>query len=329
MKEKIIEVHVSTYNTSRDILSMSSEGIKNWYNNWTDKYRGLYSYWKTEAESKNDALDKQNNEKTTYNSEDNLAKLKVFEEFEINKLSDFEKSSYVVTEEDVQKILLYINNWKESYIEAVKREIQKIYNYKQSRINKINDKVASLAAEINEITSDIQNSNSQQYNQEIEEKNKAIEILQGQLHIENTNLASIQSYIDTVAKIDVVKYTDYSSLKDFNGSQIEDENAKIKKILKELRDEKNSIIVTMTHGSVPYTDIKEVEFEESNILRHDILFADEKLVYGSEGTLYTWLYSHVQYVKDCKEEIALRYQKWENLASGEVLSRIDFSSSVS
>ncbi len=36
----------------------------------------------------------------------------------------------------------------------------------------------------------------------------------------------------------------------------------------------------------------------------------------------------MQKLADCKEEIALRYQKWESRAAGDVQSRIDFSSSI-
>lgn len=47
-KESLAAAHVSAYEQSRAILKTAQDGIDNWYARWSDKYNGLYSYWKTE-----------------------------------------------------------------------------------------------------------------------------------------------------------------------------------------------------------------------------------------------------------------------------------------
>lgn len=63
------------------------------------------------------------------------------------------------------------------------------------------------------------------------------------------------------------------------------------------------------------------------IFAKELPIADEKLVYGSEGTLYSWLYSHVQYVKDCKEEIAQIFKYTGSIATIQIGKMEDEDSS--
>lgn len=47
-KERIAQAQVSSYEQCRAILQTARAGIENWNALWAQKYRGLYSYWKTE-----------------------------------------------------------------------------------------------------------------------------------------------------------------------------------------------------------------------------------------------------------------------------------------
>jgi hypothetical protein len=49
--EQVIDLQVSVYNQSREMLSMAMEGMNSWYERWGEKYDGVYSYWKTEPVS--------------------------------------------------------------------------------------------------------------------------------------------------------------------------------------------------------------------------------------------------------------------------------------
>ncbi|MBQ0002591.1 MAG: hypothetical protein KBT21_03550, partial [Treponema sp.] len=49
--DNLIKMQESIYNQNRTLMATSSEGIKNWFDHWGEKYNGLYSYWKTEDAS--------------------------------------------------------------------------------------------------------------------------------------------------------------------------------------------------------------------------------------------------------------------------------------
>ena len=47
-KKQIVQSQENAYIQSRDILESSQKGVEVWYERWGPKYKGLYSYWKTE-----------------------------------------------------------------------------------------------------------------------------------------------------------------------------------------------------------------------------------------------------------------------------------------
>lgn len=296
-KEKIIEVHVSSYNTAREILSMSSDGIEGWFKKWTEKYKGLYSYWKSEdTGSKKNDLEEENGKKTSYNSTDNLNKLKAFQEEQESHITEFEQTSYIITEADAETLVSYINAWKESYRQAVFRELQKAYLYKQKRINTIKDNISSYKTlngddEYDEESIDISEL------RELEEKLKR----------ENTDLELIKSQINEIEDINVVKYTSYEELKDFSDTKIEAEKTAFKNALNKIESE-SGILSAMS----------EENFKEESIILNSGLFATDNLIYASEGTLYTWLYDHVKYVNTCKSEIKKIFKETGSTAAVEI-----------
>lgn len=47
-KSKEFEINCEIYTATRSLLSIACNEVENWFANWSDKYDGLYSYWKTE-----------------------------------------------------------------------------------------------------------------------------------------------------------------------------------------------------------------------------------------------------------------------------------------
>ena len=142
IKEKVLDVEVSTYEKSLDILEMNFQGIYGWYTHWTERYNGLYAYWKTE----------ESNKKSDSATEAH-AHTKALKDFIVDKNvieNNFEKKSYITTNEEINQLINMINGWKEEYIEAVINELNK-------STDKISNIIASLNIKIDNLNSAIEN----------------------------------------------------------------------------------------------------------------------------------------------------------------------------
>lgn len=318
-KEKTLDVQVSIYNTSREILQMSSQGIQNWYNHWGERYKGLYAYWKTEAANNNSVASAA------------LTALKDFEDkievTENNKKvinpSEFDNSSYITSKENIEKVFSMINVWKEYYLKAIQNELNKAYSIEYSRYNPLNQKKTELEAQITSLQQTIAdcdeyiNSHS---DPGVEECSKQRSEASSQLSSVRNELRSIEDrYTLEKEKFDkinrcislvnstnfsIYEFSDYDNLLNFDkdyAGQIRSNQASFK--LK--KDEILRVLGNLNFDdySVDGMTAYAVDFKETSVFLNDDLFTNSDTIFGSEETLYTWYYDHIQYINKCNSAI--------------------------
>ncbi|HHU37613.1 MAG TPA: calcium-binding protein, partial [Treponema sp.] len=108
--EERIDMQITIYNQSREMLDMTLTGIEYWLERWSEKYNGVYSYWKTE-----DAPSYK------YYLED------LFEsgyiEGVIEKTSGREFSATITTIQTTE-IIKKLDEWKKGCLQLIKSEYQ-------------------------------------------------------------------------------------------------------------------------------------------------------------------------------------------------------------
>ena len=123
--EKTIEVQQHIYNTYRDMMKMCADGIDAWYEHWSEKYNGLYSYWKTEDVS-------------TALREEYAAVIKAF-------LADGKISNeYLKNKQDAQKVKNNLAIWKKAYKAMLMNELSKRIAVQENAITLKEVTVAAL-----------------------------------------------------------------------------------------------------------------------------------------------------------------------------------------
>jgi hypothetical protein len=305
IKDKILETQVSMYNTNRNLVLMTQNGIDGWFTHFAEKYKGLYSYWKTEPES--------NSSRAT-----ELDNLKDFDNSDSTKKSNFEKQAYITSKDTAVTLLNTINIWKTSYIATIKNELQKILDESQSRIDTIKSKKITITTSMTDdekSAATIINALCENILKNEEDKKTEISRLISELNSFPHKTTDITDFFNQL-------FPDSDNQKNTNTNPDE----QIAAIKKEITDEKDSLIKTiksiqsslekLSFNSTLFTsyyDIKEncKLFDEKNEL-----FSFDDMIYGSEEALYDWLYNQILSVNKCQQTMDTIFQYTGTVSTG-------------
>ena len=304
VKDKILETQVTIYNTNRQILLMTQNGIDGWFTHFAEKYKGLYSYWKTESDSNSDKKTELDTISTFYNQDQ-------------TKLTEFEKQSYITTIDEAKTLLNTINKWKASYIKAIKYELEKLQTKANSRVKTLEILILPFEEGMSETDKQSVELNNNKYKTQLdkEKANKeVIEDLISKLGGYPKSIANKTEIFDILfSNDDTNQNNPEEKIKLVKNSIVTEQNS-----LKNLINEIKKNLDTISFNSFLF--LQDYDVKENCRLLDDKsdLFSTDDMIYGSEEALYDWMYNQLVSVNKCKDTMNNIFQYTGGVSAGNI-----------
>ena len=123
-KEEVGVISSSIYNQLRTMLASCYTGVENWYSDWAQKYKRVYSYWKTEDAQRYNQL-------FSFGELEGLDEALAALENNENWTIDLEHMSSSTTRTKMEQ---QISQWKAAYIEWFKEELDDTIRSLEARL---------------------------------------------------------------------------------------------------------------------------------------------------------------------------------------------------